>query len=266
MSDTGRALGTGRRDVQFTSDPGPFRSFLSVPLGETSVPGPFGPVLGRRPDGRTPVRINLHSWRHNLARRCPGRRRPASALTGGGGRPRWGGAAPSTPDGWLHVFRVSLQRIDRMGRTDQLVRYSTQTGATWPLTSLRSQGVPRRPMPRILDSQPNSIASVRVASVRPPLPTTCVRVYYDGMCGWCVAVRQARIAMRGRPGRRGGSKACLSIGASYHWYPWDLYIRWWISAYCHRFLLFLRLLFLYLITWLTCQHQHCSHPDVKQKR
>ena len=59
MSDTGRALGTGRRDVQFTSDPGPFRSFLSVPLGETSVPGPFGPVLGWRPDGRTPVRINL---------------------------------------------------------------------------------------------------------------------------------------------------------------------------------------------------------------
>ena len=30
--------------------------------------------------------------------------------------------------------------------------------------------------------------------------------------------------MRGRPGRRGGSKACLSIGASYHWYPWDLYL------------------------------------------
>ena len=30
--------------------------------------------------------------------------------------------------------------------------------------------------------------------------------------------------MRGRPGRRGGSKACLSIGASYHWYPWDLYV------------------------------------------
>ena len=62
MSDTGRALGTGRRDVQFTSDPGPYRSFLSVPLGETSVPGPFGPVLGRRPDGRTPVRINLEAW------------------------------------------------------------------------------------------------------------------------------------------------------------------------------------------------------------
>ena len=49
---------------------------------------------------------------------------PASALTGGGGRPRWGGAAPNTPDGWLHVLRVSLQRMDRMGRTDQLVRYS----------------------------------------------------------------------------------------------------------------------------------------------
>ena len=56
--------------------------------------------------------------------RCPGRCRPASALTGGRGRPRWGGAAPNTPDGWLHVFRVSLQRMDRMGRTDQLVRHS----------------------------------------------------------------------------------------------------------------------------------------------
>ena len=68
MSDTGRALGTGRRDVQFTSDPGPFKSFLSVPLGETSVPGPFGPVLGRKPDGRTPVRINLKAALG--ARRC----------------------------------------------------------------------------------------------------------------------------------------------------------------------------------------------------
>ena len=52
-----------------------------------------------------------------------GAARPAHSL-GGGGRPRWGGAAPNTPDGWLHVFRVSLQRMDRMGRTDQLVRYS----------------------------------------------------------------------------------------------------------------------------------------------
>ena len=31
---------------------------MSVPLGETSLPGPFGPVLDRRPDGRTPVWIN----------------------------------------------------------------------------------------------------------------------------------------------------------------------------------------------------------------
>ena len=54
-----------------------------------------------------------------------GAARPAHSLGGGGGgRPRWRGAAPNTPDGWLHVFRVSLQRMDRMGRTDQLVRYS----------------------------------------------------------------------------------------------------------------------------------------------
>ena len=79
-----------------------------------------------------------------------GAARPAHSL-GGGGRPRWGGAAPNTPDGWVHVFRVSLQRMDRMGRTDQLV--ATQTCATWPLTPLRSLGVPRRSMPRMLDSQ-----------------------------------------------------------------------------------------------------------------
>ena len=46
----------------------------------------------------------------------PGAARPAH-FTGGGGRPRWGGAAPNTSDGWLHVFRASLQRMDRMGRT-----------------------------------------------------------------------------------------------------------------------------------------------------
>ena len=116
---------------------------------------------------------------------------PASALTGGGGRPRWGGAAPNTPDGWLHVFRVSLQRMDRMGRTDQLVRYSDGRYLTFDPAEVA--GCSAAPY-GILDSQPNSIASVRVASVRPLLPTTRVCVYYDGMCGWCVAVRQARIA------------------------------------------------------------------------
>ena len=72
--------------------------------------------------------------------------------------------------------------------------------------------------PRILDSQPNSIAFVRVVSVRPPLPTTrvYVYVYYDGMCGPCVAVVDHVLRMRGRPGRRGGSKACLGFGTSYH--------------------------------------------------
>ena len=40
MSDAGRALGAVRRSAQFTSDTGPSTSFTSVPLGETSVPGP----------------------------------------------------------------------------------------------------------------------------------------------------------------------------------------------------------------------------------
>ena len=34
--------------------------------------------------------------------------------------------------------------------------------------------------------------------------------------GTCLAVAEHVLRMRGRPGRRGGSKACLSIGACYH--------------------------------------------------
>ena len=85
-------------------------------------------------------------------------------------------------------------------------------------------------MPRIPDSQPNSIAFVRVASVRPPpphYPYVCVlRWNVWAVRGTCLAVAEHVLRMRGRPERRGGSKACLSIGASYHWYPCDLYCRW----------------------------------------
>ena len=78
--------------------------------------------------------------------------------------------------------------MDRMGRTDQLVRYSDGRYLTFDPTEVAAlYATDTR-------QSPNSIASVRVASVRPPLPTTRVRVYYDGMCGSCVAVRQARIA------------------------------------------------------------------------
>ena len=119
-----------------------------------------------------------------------GAARPAHLLRGGG-RPRWGGAAPNTPDGWLHVFRVSFQRMDRMGRTDQLVRYSDRRYLTFDPAEVAGYSAA---LYATDTRQTNSIASVRVASVHPPLPTTRVRVYYDGMCGSCVAVRQARIA------------------------------------------------------------------------
>ena len=74
--------------------------------------------------------------------------------------------------------------MDRMGRTDQLARCSAGRYLTFDPAEVT--GCPRRSMPRIPDSQPNSIAFVRVASVRPPLPTTRMCVYYDGMSGPCV--------------------------------------------------------------------------------
>ena len=84
-------------------------------------------------------------------------------------------------------YTLSVRRFKKWTGWDAPISWpAAQPGVTWPLTPLRSQGVPRRSMPRILDSQPNSIAFVRVASVRPPLPTTRMCVYYDGICGPCV--------------------------------------------------------------------------------
>ena len=81
-----------------------------------------------------------------------------------------------------------------MGRTDQLARCSAGRYLTFDPAEVIGK---QRSMPRIPDSQPNSIAFVRVASVRPPLPTTRMCVYYDGMSGPCVgraSSRRARIA------------------------------------------------------------------------
>ena len=92
---------------------------------------------------------------------------PASAFTGGGGRPRWGGTAPNTPDGWLHVFRVSLQRMDRMGRTDQLIRYSDGRYLTFDPAEVAGCSA----APYATDTRQSAqLHSLRASRLSPPTP------------------------------------------------------------------------------------------------
>ena len=128
-------------------------------------------------------------------------------------------------------YTLSVRRFKEWSGWDAPINWpAAQPGVTWPLTPLRSQGVPRRSLPRILDSQPNSILhSLRAGRISSPTPPhyayVCV-LRWDlwAVRGPCLAVVEHVLRMRGRPGRRGGSKACLGVGASYHWYPWDLYL------------------------------------------
>ena len=69
--------------------------------------------------------------------------------------------------------------MDRMGRTDQLARCSAGRYLTFDPAEVTGCSAKLY----ATDSQPNSIAFVRVASVRPPLPTSRMCVYYDGICG-----------------------------------------------------------------------------------
>ena len=96
-----------------------------------------------------------------------GAARPAHSL-GGGGRPRWGGVAPNTPDGWLHVFRVSLQRMDRMGRTDQLVRYSDGRYLTFDPTEVAGCSAALYATDTRQSAQLHSLRASRLSPPTPP--------------------------------------------------------------------------------------------------
>ena len=74
-------------------------------------------------------------------------------------------------------------------------------------------------------AQLHSLRAGRLSSPTPPHHAYVCVLRWDlwTVRGPCLAVVEHVLRMRGRPGRRGGSKACLGVGASYHWYPWDLY-------------------------------------------
>ena len=91
--------------------------------------------------------------------------------------------------------------MDRMGRTDQLVRYSDGRYLTFDPAEVAGCSA----APYATDTRQS--AQLRASRLSPPTPPHYARACVLRWDVWMVP---------GRPGRRGGSKACLSIGASYH--------------------------------------------------
>ena len=139
----------------------------------------------------------------------------------------WLGADGWTaPDGWLHVISAPLQRMDRMGRTDQLARCSAGRYLTFDPAEVTGCSATLYATDTRQPAQLHSLRAGRLSSPTPPHYAYVCVLRWDlwAVRGPCLAVVEHVLRMRGRPGRRGGSKACLGVGASYHWYPWDLYI------------------------------------------
>ena len=133
-----------------------------------------------------------------------GAARPAHSL-GGGGRPRWGGAAPDTPDGWLHVFRVSLQRMDRMGRTDQLVRYSDGRYLTFDPTEVAGCSAA---LDSVTDTRQSAeLHSLRASHLSPPTPPHYARACVLRWDVWIVRSSQTNTHCACAGGR--GTEAVL---------------------------------------------------------
>ena len=130
-------------------------------------------------------------------------------------------------DGWLDVIRAPLQRMDRMGRTDQLARCSAGRYLTFDPAEVTGCSATLYATDTRQPAQLHSLCAGRFSSPTPPhYAYVCVlRRNVWAVRGTCLAVAEHVLRMRGRLGRRGGSKACLSIGASHHWYPCDLYIH-----------------------------------------
>ena len=116
--------------------------------------------------------------------------------------------------------------MDRMGRTDQLARCSAGRYLTFDPAEVRGCSATLYATDTRQPAQLHSLRAGRLSSPTPPHYAYVCVLRWDlwAVRGPCLAVVEHILRMRGRPGRRGGSKACLGVGASYHWYPWDLYI------------------------------------------
>ena len=95
-------------------------------------------------------------------------------------------------------------------------------GATWPLTPLGSQAIPRRSVPQ------NTRQPVRFLSL---CAGHCISPHPSPLSHGCLlreerwAVRNCQPGASGPASRRGGSKAYFGLWPSYHWYTWDLYLQ-----------------------------------------
>ena len=118
--------------------------------------------------------------------------------------------------------------MDRMGRTDQLARCSAGRYLTFDPAEVTGCSATLYATDTRQPAQLHSLRAGRLSSPTPPHYAYVCVLRWDlwAVRGPCLAVVEHVLRMRGRPGRRGGSKACLGVGASYHWYPWDLYNHW----------------------------------------
>ena len=108
--------------------------------------------------------------------------------------------------------------MDRMGRNDQLARCSAGRYLTFDPAEVTGCSATLYATDTRQPAQLHSLCAGRLSSPTPPhYAYVCVlRWNVWAVRGTCLAVAEHVLRMRGRPGRRGGSKACLSIGASYH--------------------------------------------------
>ena len=88
------------------------------------------------------------------------------------------------PAHWLHGIRVSLQRMDRMERTDQLARCSAGRYLTFDPADVTGCSAALYATDTRQPAQLDSLRAGRLSSPTPPhYACVCVCVYYDGMCG-----------------------------------------------------------------------------------
>ena len=105
-----------------------------------------------------------------------------------------------------------------MGRTDQLARCSAGRYLTFDPAEVTGCSATLYATDTRQPAQLHSLRAGRLSSPTPPHYAYVCVLRWDlwAMRGPCLAVVEHVLRMRGRPGRRGGSKACLGVGASYH--------------------------------------------------
>ena len=118
----------------------------------------------------------------------------------------------------LSVCGAPLQRMDRMGRSDQLACCSARRYLTFDPAEVTGCSATLYAMDTRQPAQLHSLCAGRLSSPTPPHYACVCVLRWDvwAVRGPCLAVVEHVLRMRGRPVRRGGYKACLALGASYH--------------------------------------------------